>query len=539
MWSTATFGLVREGPEHAGAPRATDRRAGAAPDRRGTRRRPRRSVSTPRVAAHGDVLVVAAEPEDRGREPQAAAERRDQSLDVARAAALDDRHIGRSRIRSRPWLAKKAITNAIGKSRNGAGRARPDRRAHRQQVVIAKARGRSRGRSRKPPTESPPDRAAWSAPSRLNRRTSRSMPRNAGLTRCRRSANRPSSEVPLYSRPVRSQRTLKLISRGAGGDAEAVEQAREERIGAVVEDDEAGVDGDGAVRRRRTSTVWVWPPGVVVGLEHRHLVAACEQEGRHQTGHAAADDRDSHHPHASGRLSRRVKEMSWTKHGHGHDATESLLCAVVSRLALPHRRRRRAHRPHRRHAPGVGAPLRRGGARHATSGAASTATPTCGGCSSSPRRSPADTPSAGWHASTTPRWPRCSTGRARSPGAALPADPSATPRRGRRTRRPASTRAARWPPPSAACSPRCGASTPPKSSAKSAGVAAALPPRELVHAWVLPLMRHTGAEWHAGRLSTAQEHLLSASLRSLLGGIIRVMPQAPTPPQPAHDHAAT
>jgi methylmalonyl-CoA mutase cobalamin-binding subunit len=56
-------------------------------------------------------------------------------------------------------------------------------------------------------------------------------------------------------------------------------------------------------------------------------------------------------------------------------------------------------------------------------------------------------------------------------------------------------------------------------------VAAALPPRDLVYAWVLPLMRHAGSEWHAGRLSTAQEHLLSAAVRSLLGGIIRAMPQ--------------
>jgi methanogenic corrinoid protein MtbC1 len=55
-------------------------------------------------------------------------------------------------------------------------------------------------------------------------------------------------------------------------------------------------------------------------------------------------------------------------------------------------------------------------------------------------------------------------------------------------------------------------------------IAAALPPRELVHGWVMPLVRLTGSEWHAGRLSTAQEHLLSAALRSLLGGIIRAMP---------------
>lgn len=61
-------------------------------------------------------------------------------------------------------------------------------------------------------------------------------------------------------------------------------------------------------------------------------------------------------------------------------------------------------------------------------------------------------------------------------------------------------------------------------------VAAVLPPRDLVHAWVLPLMRHAGSDWHEGRLSTGQEHLLSAVLRSLLGGIIRAMPPPPRRP---------
>jgi methylmalonyl-CoA mutase cobalamin-binding subunit len=115
------------------------------------------------------------------------------------------------------------------------------------------------------------------------------------------------------------------------------------------------------------------------------------------------------------------------------------------------------------------------------------------------------------------------------PGAALPADPAAAPRR--------APRSGGGPDPS----PGLGAPIGRVLAAlrrfdateverEIGRVAASLTPRDLVHAWVLPLMRHTGAEWHDGRLSTAQEHLLSAVLRSLLGGIIRAMPHAPRRP---------
>jgi methylmalonyl-CoA mutase cobalamin-binding subunit len=110
------------------------------------------------------------------------------------------------------------------------------------------------------------------------------------------------------------------------------------------------------------------------------------------------------------------------------------------------------------------------------------------------------------------------------PGASLPADPAAPRRRGRGAAAPVDA-AARPAAPIGrvlAALRRFDASEVERELGR---LAAALPPRELVHEWVVPLMRQTGREWHAGRLSTAQEHLLSAALRSLLGAIIRAMPQ--------------
>ena len=51
--------------------------------------------------------------------------------------------------------------------------------------------------------------------------------------------------------------------------------------------------------------------------------------------------------------------------------------------------------------------------------------------------------------------------------------------------------------------------------------AAVLPTRELVFAAVLPLLRQLGDRWQAGTLRPAQEHLVSAIVRSVLGGLLR------------------
>jgi methanogenic corrinoid protein MtbC1 len=49
-----------------------------------------------------------------------------------------------------------------------------------------------------------------------------------------------------------------------------------------------------------------------------------------------------------------------------------------------------------------------------------------------------------------------------------------------------------------------------------------LPPRAFVLDVALPLMRETGERWHRGEYTVAQEHLVSALLRHLLGTLIRL-----------------
>ena len=51
--------------------------------------------------------------------------------------------------------------------------------------------------------------------------------------------------------------------------------------------------------------------------------------------------------------------------------------------------------------------------------------------------------------------------------------------------------------------------------------AVVLPIYELVFAVILPLLRELGERWEAGTLSPAQEHLVSAIVRSVLGGLLR------------------
>jgi len=51
--------------------------------------------------------------------------------------------------------------------------------------------------------------------------------------------------------------------------------------------------------------------------------------------------------------------------------------------------------------------------------------------------------------------------------------------------------------------------------------AAVLPPRDLVFAVILPLLEDVGRRWEAGRLRPAQEHLVSSTIRSVLGSLLR------------------
>jgi methanogenic corrinoid protein MtbC1 len=58
--------------------------------------------------------------------------------------------------------------------------------------------------------------------------------------------------------------------------------------------------------------------------------------------------------------------------------------------------------------------------------------------------------------------------------------------------------------------------------------AALLPVDEFIFSVVVPALRQTGARWEAGSVRPAQEHLIAASLRSILGALLRTAPPAPT-----------
>ena len=61
--------------------------------------------------------------------------------------------------------------------------------------------------------------------------------------------------------------------------------------------------------------------------------------------------------------------------------------------------------------------------------------------------------------------------------------------------------------------------------------AVVLPADELVFSVVLPVLREVGARWESGTLRPAQEHLVSAIVRSVLGGLLRTMPRAANGPR--------
>lgn len=68
-----------------------------------------------------------------------------------------------------------------------------------------------------------------------------------------------------------------------------------------------------------------------------------------------------------------------------------------------------------------------------------------------------------------------------------------------------------------------------------------LPPRELVFSVILPLLQQIGARWEAGRLRPSHEHLVSAIVRSVLGGSLRSVARPTGPPRilfatPTGDH---
>jgi len=61
--------------------------------------------------------------------------------------------------------------------------------------------------------------------------------------------------------------------------------------------------------------------------------------------------------------------------------------------------------------------------------------------------------------------------------------------------------------------------------------AVVLPAEELIFSVVLPMLREVGTRWESGTMRPAQEHLVSAIVRSVLGGLLRTMPRPANGPR--------
>jgi MerR family transcriptional regulator, light-induced transcriptional regulator len=54
-----------------------------------------------------------------------------------------------------------------------------------------------------------------------------------------------------------------------------------------------------------------------------------------------------------------------------------------------------------------------------------------------------------------------------------------------------------------------------------------LPPDTLIFSVLLPILRDLGERWESGAIRPAHEHLVSAAIRSVLGGLLRTLPNSP------------
>ncbi len=217
---------------------------------------------------------------------------RHQGFHVAGAAAAHDLPLRPITHGEQAVVGEEGHDEPDRKIEKGAGRTRPDRSAHRQQVVVTEAAAIAMG------GQEAADRGA-AGPDRL-----------AGAVAveaqdvAQHAQERRADQVPAIGEEAVQRRAVVFEAAAvaadaeahlgvAAGDAEPIEEPGERRVGAIVEHDEAGVDRDGAVGRVHGDGADV-AAGIGLGLEQRHVVAAAEHEGRYQTGDAATHHCDLH-----------------------------------------------------------------------------------------------------------------------------------------------------------------------------------------------------------------------------------------------------
>ena len=71
-------------------------------------------------------------------------------------------------------------------------------------------------------------------------------------------------------------------------------------------------------------------------------------------------------------------------------------------------------------------------------------------------------------------------------------------------------------------SPRCASTTPPAIDQELSRLAAVLRPLDLLQDVLMPVLTQVGDDWHRGRTRIAHEHLMSSTMRNLLGAFLRL-----------------
>jgi hypothetical protein len=237
-----------------------------------------------------DAIGVAADRDDLGAQADAIAKALDQGVDIARGAALDDAPGGQAGQREHAVVLEELDHEAHGEVVEGLRRARPHRCAEGHEVVIEEALRQAGAAD----VVAHGELAAGRAHEPRGRAVeAKDVAQHAPHVRAYEIARlgKDRAAAPLHAGAPALHAEAHLARQRA--HAEPREETRERGIGAVVEDDEAGIDGAWPGAEIHGDGVGV-AADAIRGLEHGDLVFAREQIRSDQAGDAGTYDSDAH-----------------------------------------------------------------------------------------------------------------------------------------------------------------------------------------------------------------------------------------------------
>ncbi len=185
------------------------------------------------------------------------------------------------------------------KLEHAVGRRRPDRRAHRQQVLVDETVAVAPGAQVFAERRRARDAAAFEIAHRFAVEA-QDVGEHAVIRRLQQVAPLREQRIQIAAAVLETARVAAHAEAHLGRlrrDAERVEQFDEVRVGPVVVDDEAGVDRVVAAAVAHVDRRGM-PADARRRLVNGDLVARIEIVGGGKPGDAGADDRDLHRPHA-------------------------------------------------------------------------------------------------------------------------------------------------------------------------------------------------------------------------------------------------